>query len=102
VETAENGEEAVKRYSEEPFDLVLMDVQMPKMDGLKATRAIREWETERGIPPRPVLALTANALREDEERSRSSGCTEHLAKPIKRGVLLAALRRHLPEDGSLA
>lgn len=100
VETAENGEEAVKRYSEEPFDLVLMDVQMPKMDGLSATRAIREWETAREMIPCPILALTANALREDEERSRGSGCTEHLAKPIKRAVLLAALRRHLPEDGT--
>jgi len=72
------------------------------MDGLTATRAIRDWETARGMEPCPVLALTANALREDEQRSRSSGCTEHLAKPIKRAVLLAALRRHLPEDGTLA
>ena len=75
----ENGEAAVEAFmSDGPFDLVLMDMQMPVMDGLDATRAIRAVERERGLTPIPIIALTANARREDIERSREAGCSVHL------------------------
>ena len=77
------------------FDVVLMDVQMPVMDGYAATRAIRAWEVAMQRLPTPVIALTANAVKEDMERSLAAGCDDHLTKPIKKRVLLDALRERL-------
>jgi CheY-like chemotaxis protein len=91
VEIAENGSIAVEKYKAQQFDLVLMDVQMPVMDGYAATRAMREWEVTQGRPPIPIIALTAHARQEDAENSRVAGCTAHLTKPIKKATLLSAL-----------
>ena len=96
ITEAENGQEAVDAFKHDGFDLVLMDVQMPVMDGYAATRAIRDWEREQGRAPVTVLALTANAVKEDVERSLAAGCDAHLTKPIKKRVLLEALAAHLP------
>jgi signal transduction histidine kinase/CheY-like chemotaxis protein/HPt (histidine-containing phosphotransfer) domain-containing protein len=93
VETSVNGLEAVSAASQKPFDLVLMDMQMPELDGLEATRRIRA-----GTGPNrnvPILALTANAFVEDARRCREAGMNEHLTKPVRRHMLEAALRRHL-------
>ena len=87
----EDGGEAVDRAGSEEFDIVLMDVQMPVMDGLTATRAIRAMELERGKPAIPILALSANARPEDTKSSLEAGCTAHLSKPISKSRLLAAL-----------
>jgi CheY-like chemotaxis protein len=95
LECAENGRIAVEKFTGSRFDLVLMDVQMPEMDGYAATRAIRHWETEQGLTPTPVLALSANAFPEDTENSRRAGCTAHLSKPIKKAALLSRLREYL-------
>lgn len=92
IEVAENGEIAVKKFEAGDFDLVLMDVQMPVMDGHAATRAMRAWETKQGRPPTPIVALTANALPEEVQKSLDAGCTAHLTKPIKKAALLAAIR----------
>ena len=73
---------------------MLMDMQMPVMDGYTATKEIREWETEKGIMPTPIIALTANALKEDAQRSLDVGCTAHLTKPIRKPPLLAAIHEH--------
>lgn len=94
VETAENGEEAVQKFREGGFDLVLMDMQMPLMDGYQATRLIREWEHSQGAHPVPVLALTASTERSDLLRSRESGCSERLSKPVKKDTLLRAIAAH--------
>ncbi|MBF0295213.1 MAG: response regulator [Magnetococcales bacterium] len=92
---AHNGEEAVaKVMSGERFDLVLMDVQMPVMDGYTATRRIRAWEKSRALPPVPVIALTAHAFAENERQTLEAGCSEHLTKPITKPRLLAALARY--------
>jgi CheY-like chemotaxis protein len=91
VEVAENGSIAVEKWNAQRFDLVLMDVQMPVMDGYAATKAIRESERTRGCPPVPIIALTAHARHEDVENSRAAGCTAHLTKPIKKPTLLSAL-----------
>ena len=88
---ADNGEMAVERFAAEAFDLVLMDIQMPVMDGLQATRLIREREKQQGLDPTPIVALTANALPPDIEASRAAGCDAHLSKPISKAKLFGAV-----------
>jgi len=90
---AENGKIAFEKYKEshETFDLILMDMQMPIMDGYTATSLIRAWEKENNIKPVPILALTAYALKRDEQKSIEAGCNGHLTKPIKRSQLFEAI-----------
>ena len=95
LDVAENGKIAVEKAMATRPDLVLMDLQMPVMDGLEATRAIRHWETTTGARPTPILALTAHAAGEGVDISLEAGCNEHLTKPIKRVTLLEAISRHL-------
>ncbi|WP_181416744.1 PAS domain S-box protein [Nitrospira lenta] len=91
---AENGAVAVDYFQSRPFDLVLMDMQMPVMDGYAATAAIREWECRQQRPPTPILALSANALVEEVANSLAAGCTAHLTKPIRKKTLLDAIRTY--------
>ncbi len=95
LEVAENGKIAVEKVISNRPDLILMDLQMPVMDGLEATRAIRQAEARTGARPIPILALTADAGQEAVSRSLSAGCSEHLSKPIKRTTLLEAIARHI-------
>ena len=94
VEIAENGAIAYEKFKAGHYDLVLMDRQMPVMDGLTATRAIREWEQANHRPPMPIIALTASALKGDQEKFVAAGCTAYLTKPIKQEVLLQAIKEH--------
>ena len=94
IDIAENGEIAVGKFKSGRYDLVLMDMQMPVMDDYTATKEIREWEIDNGVSPTPIIALTANALKEDAQRSLDAGCTAHLTKPIRKASLLAAIREH--------
>ncbi|MDD5095187.1 MAG: PAS domain S-box protein [Dehalococcoidia bacterium] len=91
IDTAENGEIGVERFKATDYDLVLMDVQMPVMDGYTATGEIRKWEKAQGRNSTPIIALTAHAAREDELKSLQMGCTAHLTKPIKKAHLLDAI-----------
>ena len=93
VETVIDGEEAVEAFEAGAFDLILMDIQMPVMDGYAATQTIRDLERAQGRPRVPILALTAYAMKEDEERSLASGCDGHITKPIKKAGLLEAIAR---------
>jgi two-component system, sensor histidine kinase and response regulator len=93
IEIAENGHVAIEKFKAIRPDLVLMDVQMPEIDGLAATRAIRQWESEQGLSPTPIIALTASALAEDVKRSLAAGCDDHISKPVRKPVLLAAIRK---------
>ena len=95
LDPAENGAVALEKFTAGTYDLVLMDMQMPVMDGFTATAAIRAWEREHRRPPIPILALTANAFQEDIDKSLAAGCTAHLTKPIKKKLLLAALDQYL-------
>ena len=94
VEVAEDGAVAYEKFTAGHYDLVLMDRQMPVMDGLTATRAIRAWEQANHRPPTPIVALTAAALKGDQEKCVAAGCTAYLTKPIKQEVLLQAIKEH--------
>jgi CheY-like chemotaxis protein/HPt (histidine-containing phosphotransfer) domain-containing protein len=94
LEIAENGAVACEMYRTGNYDLVLMDRQMPVMDGLTATQTIRAWEQASGRPATPIIALTASALKGDREMCLAAGCTAFLTKPIKQEVLLQAIKDH--------
>ena len=94
IDIADNGAIACQMYEAGHYDLVLMDRQMPIMDGLTATRAIRDWERANGRTPAPIIALTASALKGDRETCLAAGCTAFLTKPIKQAVLLQAIREN--------
>ena len=94
LDHAENGKTAVERFQTGNYDLVLMDMQMPVMDGYSATQHIRLWESRQGRPGVPILALTAFGMKEEEARSRAAGCTAHLTKPIRKATLFAAIAEH--------
>ena len=93
LDTAEDGAAAVDAVRNGAYDLVLMDVHMPGMDGLTATRAIRDWERETGRRRTPVVALTASAMAEDVQRALDAGCDAHVAKPVRKAVLLETVDR---------
>jgi CheY-like chemotaxis protein len=89
------GQAALAPPTRQPVDLVLMDCQMPGLDGLETTRRWRVQETQAGLPRLPVLALTANATREDRERCLAAGMDDHLTKPMDRVALAEVLARYL-------
>ncbi|MBF0110944.1 MAG: response regulator [Magnetococcales bacterium] len=88
---ANNGRDAVAQVENNRFDLVIMDVQMPVLDGYSATRMIRQWEREQGLSAMPIIALSAHAMEGERERSLEAGCTMYLSKPVRKKVLLDVL-----------
>jgi len=95
VTIANNGAEALERIAAAAFDAVLMDCQMPVMDGFTATRRIREWELAQGTKRLPIIALTANVMTEDRANCIDAGMDAHLGKPIEPAQLIEALSRFL-------
>jgi CheY-like chemotaxis protein len=93
VQVAGDGHAAVIAWQNHPFDLVLMDCQMPQMDGYEATREIRRLED--GKRRIPIVALTADVMKEAEQNCRAAGMDDYLSKPIDRAQLEACLARHL-------
>jgi CheY-like chemotaxis protein len=87
----EDGLQAVNAYKADDFDVVLMDIQMPVMDGLTAIREIRQFEIDTGRHRTPVLAVTANAMSEHVQASRAAGADHHIAKPIIPDLLIGAI-----------
>jgi CheY-like chemotaxis protein len=108
VTLANNGAEALERIAESTFDAVLMDCQMPVMDGFTATRMIREAERQKGTGARlPIIALSANVMSKDREHCIAAGMDAHLAKPLEPSRLADCLARYLkagdaPTDVDLA
>lgn len=97
----EDGQAAIEAFGEGGrFDLILMDVQMPRVDGLTATRTIRAVEQECGLKPTPILALTANAQAHDVHLSHEAGCSAHLSKPLSKQKLLDALEEYGQPDSA--
>lgn len=95
VQVAKNGQEAVTAIDSETFDIVLMDCQMPVMDGFQATRVIREKETTAKVRRIPIIALTANAFESDREKCMAAGMTDFLTKPFMPDQFEATVRRWL-------
>ncbi|MFH2059793.1 MAG: response regulator [Pseudomonadota bacterium] len=93
VTIAENGEIAVKMFENKPFDIILMDGQMPVMDGMEATKAIRKIEKRNKTNRIPIIAVTANAMKGDRERFLSAGMDDYISKPLKIRDLKTAIER---------
>ncbi len=93
IKVVGNGAEALQAAMQNHYDVLLMDIQMPVMDGLTATAELRR----RGYD-RPIVALTAHAMREERERCLRAGCNDHLSKPISAKGLLQAIARHAGRD----
>jgi signal transduction histidine kinase/ActR/RegA family two-component response regulator len=104
VITVENGKEAVSSFENEAFDIILMDIQMPEMDGIEATRKIREIEESSGGHI-PIIALTAHAMKGYKEECQRAGMDDYIIKPIQQNDLVAAIRKQMtdkppyPTDG---
>ena len=97
AEIAKNGREAVEMVRAKEYDIVFMDVQMPEMDGIEATREIRKLD-KTGALSLPILAMTAETLASDREKILDAGMNDHLTKPVDRDALGAALRQWLPPE----
>jgi CheY-like chemotaxis protein len=103
IERAENGQIALEKLKSNRYDLVLMDVEMPILDGYETTRQLRDWESSSTAPNIPVVVLTAHAGPEQVGKSLEAGCTAYLAKPINKRSLVEAINRYAlrprwPED----
>jgi CheY-like chemotaxis protein len=96
IDEAENGKAAVKMYEENPgrYDLIIMDVQMPEMDGIEATKIIRAWEKEKRSGEIPIIAMTANVFKEDIDKCLEAGMNDHLKKPVEEKALLAKIAHY--------
>jgi len=94
VKVAENGRKAVEAFQKDRFDCILMDIQMPEMDGHAATKAIRRLELQEGKSPTRIVAMTAHAMKGDRETFIRAGMNDYLAKPIRKDALLCILQRY--------
>jgi osomolarity two-component system sensor histidine kinase NIK1 len=97
VVIAGNGVAAVSAVRQARYDLILMDVQMPEMDGFEATRTIRAWEREHNVGRTPIIALTAHAIAGYREQCLQLGMDDYLTKPLKKDLLLATVARYLAD-----
>ncbi|HSK42088.1 MAG TPA: ATP-binding protein, partial [Arenibaculum sp.] len=96
-----NGREAVEAFDRTPFDLVLMDIQMPEMSGVDATHAIRRAERKRGLPRTPILAVSANVMSHQIDEYLAAGMDAVVAKPVQAAVLFAEMQKALStHDGA--
>ena len=94
LENAEDGAVAVEKFKSGAYDLVLMDLQMPVMDGFQATREIKAFEKKQNRPPVPVIAISAYVMENDIKKSRDAGCIEHINKPVEKSHLLSLLAKY--------
>ena len=94
-----DGLAAIQAMRARDFDLVLMDMQMPVMDGYTATRAMRTWERDHDLPPTQIIALTALALKEETVKILEAGCNTHITKPVKKTTLLEILQAYKGQTG---
>jgi two-component system sensor histidine kinase/response regulator len=93
IEFANDGLQAVQKFTAWPYDIVFMDMRMPEMDGRDATRMIRRWEKEQRRPRAQIIALSASVLKEEVALAIAAGCDAHLAKPVRKQVLLDIIER---------
>ncbi len=93
IDTADNGVVAFKKFTSGQYDIVLMDIEMPVLDGYGAVRNIRQWEKENGTAPTPIVAITGHVGKEREQKSIDMGCDGHINKPVKKAALIDAISR---------
>jgi len=93
VMTVEDGVEAVAAFDTQPFDVILMDLQMPRMDGLSAIRMIRKREAATGASRTPIVVLSANVMAEHRNASAAAGADDHLGKPFRAEALIETVAR---------
>ncbi|MDM8549752.1 response regulator [Desulfobacterales bacterium HSG2] len=98
ADIASNGKEAVALARVSHYDLILMDIRMPEMDGIEATRAIRDPDSGVLIPDVPIVAMTANAMVGDWEECISAGMNDYISKPIRPQEILSAIERNLEPE----
>ena len=98
VHIVENGKLACEAVQETHYPLILMDCQMPEMDGFEATARIRAYEKEHQLPRTPIIAMTAHAMQGDRERCLAAGMDDYLSKPVNQTALETAIRRWLPQE----
>jgi two-component system, sensor histidine kinase and response regulator len=91
LDEADNGQVAFDRFIEGNYDIVLMDIQMPVLDGYTAVAMIRDWEKDHHHKRTPIVALTASALDDAVRRAKDAGCDMHVSKPVKKATLLKAI-----------
>ena len=101
IDVANNGQEALDKFNTSKHDIILMDIQMPVMDGIQATKKIRETELEKRIIPTPIIAITANALAGDREHCLASGMDEYISKPFQVEVLVSKMKNLLAIGSSI-
>ncbi|MDR1865115.1 MAG: response regulator [Bacteroidales bacterium] len=100
IDIANNGQEALDKYTKAKYDIILMDIQMPIMDGLQATKKIREIEADTTLGSTPIIAITANALAGDREHCLASGMDEYISKPFQVEVLVSKMKTLLSAGSS--
>ena len=94
----DNGKDAIKKFNNNKFQLIIMDLQMPKMDGFEASRRIRKLELEQELDPTPILALSASVLGEVEEQCYQAGMDDYVGKPFQREILIGKINRLVNMD----
>ena len=98
LDEAQNGQAAVDMFQQSEYDIVLMDVQMPIMDGHQATRLIRAWEAENSRSATPIISLTAHAIKEEIDKCLAAGCDTHLSKPVKKATLIETIQTYTSRE----
>ncbi len=102
LDSCENGQRAVDKFQSGSYDIVLMDMQMPVMDGFAAARAIRSWEAARGLKATPVIAVTGLGASDELQASLKAGCTSHISKPIGKEALIRTISSYIPQRQTTA
>lgn len=102
IDVADNGQIAVEKRKKSDYDIIFMDIQMPIMDGIEATKQIKEYERKKSLPSIPIVALTANALKGDRERLLKEGLDEYISKPIEIAELLYILHKFLSSQSTIS
>jgi CheY-like chemotaxis protein/HPt (histidine-containing phosphotransfer) domain-containing protein len=98
TDEARNGAQAVEKHGQTPYDLILMDCRMPVMDGLEASRRIREHEKSLGMTPVPIIAMTGDAFERDRKRCFAVGMDDFITKPVEPDLLAQKIRSHMGDD----
>lgn len=94
IDVAKDGKEAYEKFVSNTYDLVLMDIEMPIIDGYQATVDIRSFEENKGVSRTPIIAVTAHVMSENRDKAYASGCDHFLTKPVRKADLISIIQKH--------